>query len=505
VVRGGSLKFSAAVAGTNNPDGAVTWKVSSNAAGTGTVTAGTAIAANGTLSVASAEAASTLYVIATSAIDPTKSGSIAVTIPTVTVITVNPVNPQIKRGEGVTFTARVQGTGNPGQEVTWKLDGVGGNPSATIITANGMLIVSPAETLSQLIVTANSVDDPAKFGTTMITIPAVPAAVDAVTSQTSAAFTGYIITGSGTSFSATRSGSNQTTDTIPIQDVINAIKSYSNGAPCQIQFGDGATALNIGDTSLQINNTGGNWGAVTLSGKITGTGIILNVTGNVSITSTGEITNTNTAASNIVVFFNSTGTLNITGGTVSAVAGRAVQNNSTGTVNISGGTVSTTGDNSVAVQNNSTGTVNISGGTVSTTGNSGIAVNNLARGAVNISGGAINGGTVGRAAVLNASTGKIKVSGTATISSGITTSNSGTIVLIKPVPDNTDLRFEMTGGTVINTSATTGNAIWNNSIGAVTISGGMVSAWGTGAFAIYNPGGGGITTAGARIDGKVGP
>jgi hypothetical protein len=77
----------------------------------------------------------------------------------------------------VTFTARVQGTGDPGQEVTWKLDGVGGAPSATTITANGMLIVSPAETLSGLIVTATSVDDPTKFGTSMITIPAVPAAV----------------------------------------------------------------------------------------------------------------------------------------------------------------------------------------------------------------------------------------------------------------------------------------------------------------------------------------
>jgi hypothetical protein len=181
VVRGSSLKFNAAVAGSNNPSQNVTWKVSSNAAGTGTVTTGTTIAANGTLTIAAAEAAAALYVIATSAIDATKSGSIAVTIPTVISVTVTPANPQIKRGEGVTFAARVQGTGNPSQEVTWKLDGVGGTPSATAITANGMLIVSPAETLSQLIVTAFPVEDPAKFGTTMITIPAVPAAVVPVT------------------------------------------------------------------------------------------------------------------------------------------------------------------------------------------------------------------------------------------------------------------------------------------------------------------------------------
>jgi len=184
VVRGSSLKFSAAVAGNNNPGQNVTWKVSSNAAGTGTVTAGTTIAADGTLTVAVAEAAATLYVIATSAIDATKSGSIAVTIPTVTSVIVTPANPQIKRGEGATFAVRIQGTGNPSQEVTWKLDGVGGAPSATTITANGMLIVSTAETLSQLLVTATSVDDPAKSGTVMVTIPAVPAAVVPVVPMT---------------------------------------------------------------------------------------------------------------------------------------------------------------------------------------------------------------------------------------------------------------------------------------------------------------------------------
>jgi len=175
VLRGSSLRFSAVVTGNNNPDQNVTWKVSSNAAGTGTVTDGTAIASNGTLTVAAAEAAATLYVTATSSVNTTKSGSLAVVIPTVTSVIVSPANPQIKRGEGATFTARVQGTGNPGQEVTWKLDGIGGSTTVTTITSNGMVIVNAAETLSQLLITATSVDDPTKSGTTMITIPAVPA------------------------------------------------------------------------------------------------------------------------------------------------------------------------------------------------------------------------------------------------------------------------------------------------------------------------------------------
>jgi len=175
-VRGGTLRFNATVTGNNNPDGAVTWKVSSTADGTGAVTTGTVMAANGTLTIAATEAAATLYVIATSRINTEKSGSIALTIPTVTAVTVIPTNPQIKRGEGQTFTARIEGTGNPSQEATWKVDGIGG-AATTTITTNGVLIISTMETLTHLLVTATSVDDPTKFGTTLVTIPAIPAAI----------------------------------------------------------------------------------------------------------------------------------------------------------------------------------------------------------------------------------------------------------------------------------------------------------------------------------------
>jgi hypothetical protein len=504
VVRGGSLKFNAAVAGTNNPDGAVMWKVSSNAAGTGAVTAGTAIASNGTLTVAVAEAAATLYVIAVSTIDSTKSGSLAVTIPTVTSITISPVNPQIKRGEGATFTARIQGTGNPGQDVTWKLDGVGGSTSATVITSNGMIIISPAETLSQLIVTATSVDDPAKFGTTMIAIPAVPAAVVSA-APPGTAFTGYIITGSGTAFSAARGGAAVGTAGQPIQTVINDIKNNANGAACEIQFGDGATALEIGTTQIAVNNTGGTWGAITLSGKLNGnvsaanTGVI-QVTNNVSITSKAEITNT--AANGTAVYYNSTGTFTVTGGKISTTTGRALQNISTGTVSVSGGMIEASGAGGTALFNASAGAVNISGGTVLTNGNNGNAVFNNSRGTITISGGNIDAGTLGRAAVYNGSSGKINVSGAAVISSGNSTAAVGAVLLAKPVPDNNDLRFEMTGGTVRNTgTAATGNAIRNDSAGAIIISGGKVEA--VNGYAINSTAGGAVNTNGASISGRV--
>jgi hypothetical protein len=176
VARGGRLQFSAAVAGKNDPAATVTWKVSSTADGTGTVTSGTAIAANGTLTVAVGEAASTLYVIAASTVDTTKSGSLAVVIPTVTGVTISPASVTVKRGEGQSFTAAVQGTGDPRRDVTWKVEGVGG-VAVSAITTNGVLTVSTAEALSSLVVTTASADNPAISASAMVTIPATPAAV----------------------------------------------------------------------------------------------------------------------------------------------------------------------------------------------------------------------------------------------------------------------------------------------------------------------------------------
>ena len=625
-VRGGSLKFNAAVAGNNNPANTVTWKVSSTAAGDGAVTAGTAIASDGTLAVAAAETATTLYVTATSTLNTAKSGSLAVVIPTVTRVSVSPANPTIKRGEGATFTARVQGTGDPGQNVTWKLDGVGGVPSATTITANGMLIVSPAETLSGLIVTATSVDDPAKFGTSMVTIPAVPAAVVPVApapqvqtpAQTPA--TGgnaYIITGSGTAFSATRGGATIGTAGSPIQDVINAIRTNAAGNAVTIQFGDGNAVLDIGTASVSFNNTGGTWGVVTLSGKITSAvttpaGATTNlgtiyITDTVSVTITSGADIANTAASDgravtnastgtvtisggtvratgIALAITAVGVVNINSGTISATTGSALNVNGNGTINISGNAVLTSSSGSTIIYPllpGSSGTLNISGGTVENTGTSssnsaiymfsnvkininggtvkagaGIAVNRQGNGVVTIDGNAVVSATTGRAvhsgnnggsvtiggnanvsvttgtavynyvsvnnlsikgnaavsattgyAVYNYHSGGLSISENARVTSANTNAAQGTIHLAKPsgTAENTNVRLEMKGGTVRNTStAATGNAIYSATTGGITISGGTVSTTATGGFAINNPGGGAVNTTGATIQGKVG-
>jgi hypothetical protein len=142
----------------------------------------------------------------------------------------------------------------------------------------------------------------------------------------------------------------------------------------------------------------------------------------------------------------------------------------------------------------------ITGGTVrNTSTGTGNAIRNASTGAVTISGGTVSA-TTGYA-VYNYSTGKIAVSGTALVTSANTNTAQGTIYLASS-GTAIDVRLEITGGTVQNTSTTNGNAIRNNSTGAVSITGGTVSKAGEGNYAVYKGGTGTVTITGATIVGN---
>jgi hypothetical protein len=328
----------------------------------------------------------------------------------------------------------------------------------------------------------------------------------------------YVITGSGTSFTATNGGA--TIGSGAIQDVINAIRTHAAGTNLTIQFGNGTTTLDTGTETVAFDNSGGTWGAVTLTGKITAsvssssTGTIY-IDNSVSVTSTADIAN---SAAGIAICSRSTGTLTISGGTVSVTSGTAVFNMSTGAIKITDGTVSGTNyavynlsagavtissgtvsaTSGTAVFNYSTGTVDVTGGTVLTT--TGIAMSNASAGTVSITGGTVSA-TTGYA-VLNFSNGKITVSGTAKVTSANTT-NNGTIQLTGYNNTATTTQLEITGGIVENTSTTTGIAVCNFSTGAVSITGGTVSKAGDGNYAVYNGGEGKVTIGpGAKIIGN---
>jgi hypothetical protein len=285
-------------------------------------------------------------------------------------------------------------------------------------TSGGEITGLTNNTAYSVIVSANKAGYPGIDSEVMTAIPSPP----------------YIITGGSGSFTATQSGGTIGTANQGIQTVIEAIRTHANGKSVIIHFGDGNAALDIAAVSVNFNNTGGTWGFVELSGNITGNSTNTAVTGTnatiiindtVSVTSTADITNTTTNA------------------------------------------------NAKAIHNNSTGTLTIAGGTVSA--DTGVAV-------------------------YNANTGKITVSGTATVTSKNATAASGTIHLAAPTTDNTDLRLEISGGTVENT-VSSGNArvIYNASTGAVVVSGGTVQTTQNSTYAIYNNSTGALTISDGTV------
>ena len=176
----------------------------------------------------------------------------------------------------------------------------------------------------------------------------------------------YIITGSGTSFTAKIDGTTiDDADGAAIADVITAIRSHAGGADIGIQFDDGGT-LDIGTERAIFDNANANgdgtWGHITLTGSITsantgaGHGTI-ELDDNVTITSTADIFNTSTETDRLSIRIEGTATLNITGGTVEVSGGSAISCGTGTVLNISGGTVKTNTRSAIQVL----GTVNISG------------------------------------------------------------------------------------------------------------------------------------------------
>ena len=184
VTCGRTLQFRASVTGNNNPDNAVTWRVSSNAAGTGAVTPGTSISSSGLLTAAVNESLPYLYIFATSVLDRSKTGSVVVSVlvPVVTGVSVNPPYQSVTRGRSFQFSASVIGINDPVNTVTWRVSsnayGTGSVTWGTDINANGLLTVSTNEVFTTLYVIATSVLDPSISGvaSVAVVIPAQPPA-----------------------------------------------------------------------------------------------------------------------------------------------------------------------------------------------------------------------------------------------------------------------------------------------------------------------------------------
>ena len=243
----------------------------------------------------------------------------------------------------------------------------------------------------------------------------------------------YVITGKGTSFAVIRNGYLVITANQTLNDAIDAIKKDSVGSNASVKFGNGTGVLDIGSSSLRFNSASGDNSIMALSGKITTSASPAIVINSAVVTSTADITTTNTGSGSII---DNSGTIIINGGSVTSNADNfyGIKNNG-GTVIVNGGNVTPRGE---GIHNESGsergGNVIIYGGSVHSM--SGRAINNMKDCTVTI-----NGGTVSS-------------------SFKETIYNPGGVVKI-------------TGGTVTGGSA--GHAIWNTDSGNVTISGGTVS------------------------------
>jgi hypothetical protein len=254
----------------------------------------------------------------------------------------------------------------------------------------------------------------------------------------------YIITGSGTTFTATKNGATIGTANQALYIIINAIQTNANGADLTIQFGNGTNVLDIGTSSVEFTGT---WGIITLTGKITSSGnnnTIRNST-NASINSTADIENTNTENGS-----------------------RAISNGTGGTVNITGGTI--TGRTAI-INSNATGTVIINSGTVTGIGGDGISN----RGTVTISGGSVSmtGGSGGEYAIYNNNGGTVNITG------GTVTSNGNVI-------ENTNSTLNISNNAKVEGTNSSISVIRNSSNGTVIITGGTISATGMSSYAVQN-------------------
>ncbi len=258
------------------------------------------------------------------------------------------------------------------------------------------------------------------------------------------------------------SGATGTLDISAINTTVEAIGSLAGVASSSVVLGTKNFQVgNANDTSFAgaISGTGGlikvGAGKLTLSGANTYNGSQATQVrvGTLEVATGGSISHS--SSSLLVGFSGNSGTLNISGGSVSNGSGTlGGDTNSTGTANVSAGTWTNSGNLSVGV--NGTGVVNLTGGTVHVGVVAGTGTVTLG------SSGTLNLGTGGTVGTLNAAT---------------VTSSSGTAVVNFNHTGSLTFAPSLTGSLVMNklgtgTTILTGT---NTYTGATTVSAGILN------------------------------
>jgi len=323
---GETQQFSAVVEGSDNISQNVTWEVSGGVDGT-------SINPNGLLSIADSQTAGSLNVTAISVDDPNIIGVASVTIPLIiTDLTVSPSTVSVIRGDSQQFTAEVNGSNNPPQDVIWTL--TGNANSETSINNNGLLTVASNETSTSLTVDATSSYNSSISGTASVAINSgvtsvvvTPAQINlsiGESYQFSAVVNGsnnppqavdWSVSGNMAETNITSSGilqiaTNETSETLVITATCSFDTSMSGNANVSVNLNDGIWYVtdwiswntaktgiyNMGNNKIHTINVNSDFSGGGLSGWSDNTfgnllGIIIIIQGShtISITSNGRL------------------------------------------------------------------------------------------------------------------------------------------------------------------------------------------------------------------------
>ncbi|MBI1749141.1 MAG: DUF4091 domain-containing protein [Acidobacteria bacterium] len=166
-------QFTATVTGTANT--AVTWSVNGIAGGNATV--GTIDNTGFYTAPASLLLSGNFTITATSAANPTQTGTASVLVTVPVAVSISPLTPSVQVSNTQQFSATVTGTANTA--VTWSVTGAGCvGPACGTITAGGLYaapVTAPAP--NTVTVKATSVADITKFASTTVTITTPPISV----------------------------------------------------------------------------------------------------------------------------------------------------------------------------------------------------------------------------------------------------------------------------------------------------------------------------------------
>jgi len=170
--RGENVVFNHTVIGQGSPEQTVIWELRADTAGE--ITAGTSFtSSNRTLAISPNQAPGKLIVKATSVITPSvfKEAVITVREPVATSVELVPTSKAVNRGDNLSFTVKVLGTGNPEQTVNWSFDnGSIAQQPGTGFTDNNTLAIAQDQTPGTLKVRATSTRTPGVFATAEITV-----------------------------------------------------------------------------------------------------------------------------------------------------------------------------------------------------------------------------------------------------------------------------------------------------------------------------------------------